>query len=234
MNDYDRVIIVEDDLDLRESLVEYLTRIGHGVVGVGNCLDFYRAFAEGPFAVAVIDVGLPDQSGFVLAEFIRKNAMTGVVLLTARDSLADRLLGYGFGADYYLTKPIDCRELAAVIANLKTRLAMAPAVSRSAEGGWRLARHSWRLLSPNGAAVPLTAKEMQFINCLAVRVGRPVRREELFSALDYRDDEYAHRAMDSLVRRLRRKIAAVSEETFPPIKTIHAVGYCFAAPLTLL
>jgi len=228
-----RVIIVEDDIDLRDSLVEFLTLDGHRVVGVGSCLEFYRAISESHYSIAVIDVGLPDQSGFVLAEYIRKNTSMGVIILTARDSVDDRLRGYDTGADQYLVKPVECRELAAVLTNLKSRLMGVHPATPSHPCIWQLDRRMWRLLTPKGDPVPLTPKEMHFITCLAEAACNPVSRGALLTALNYRDDEYARRAMDSLIRRLRRKIETVSGKP-QPVKTIHNIGYCFSAPITIL
>jgi DNA-binding response OmpR family regulator len=229
-----RVIIVEDDRDLRESLVECLSLAGLDTRGVGSCLEFYRASAEAPFAVAVVDVGLPDQSGYVLAEYIRKNTAMGVIILTARDSVEERIQGYNCGADLYMTKPADSRELTAAITNLALRLrSRAPASGRArAPEAWHLVRQSWRLATPAGATILLTAKEMAFMASLAGNAGKPVMRADLLAALGYRDDEYANRAMDSLVRRLRRKIED-GLRLPAPIKTVHAVGYCFSAPIII-
>jgi DNA-binding response OmpR family regulator len=229
-----RVIIVEDDRDLRESLVEYLTLAGHDVTGVGSGLECYRAMAENTFLMAVVDVGLPDQCGYVLAEYIRKNTAMGVIILTARDAVEDRVKGYGAGADLYLVKPIDCRELTAAISSMADRQRPEPPVPAPMprQEAWRLVTGAWQLVSPKGEAISLTAREMQFMTVLAATSGRPIRRETLLTTLGYGDDEYANRAMDSLVRRLRRKI----EESLhlpPPIKTIHAVGYCFSSPIVI-
>lgn len=229
-----RVIIVEDDLDLRESTVEYLTLAGYDVCGVGSCLEFYRALADSSFSIAVVDVGLPDQSGYVLTEYLRKNTTMGIIMLTARDAVEDRVRGYSSGADLYLVKPVDSRELAAAIASLSVRFRdRLPLPEQAAQSGtWQLVRNAWRLVPPSGAPILLTSKEMQFMECLALKAGT-VSRDTFLAALGYRDDEYASRAMDSLVRRLRRKI----EEDLrlpPPIKTVHGVGYCFTAPLVIL
>jgi DNA-binding response OmpR family regulator len=228
-----KVIVVDDDLDLRDSLVEYLNLFGHKAYGVGSCLEFYRSIAEHTFSVAVVDVGLPDQCGYVLAEYIRKNTSMGVVMLTARASLDDRLKGYSTGADQYLVKPVDCREIAAVITNLKSRIQERhSAVTSLPDSSWKLDVGSWILSPPAGNPILLTSKELRFVSCLAEAAGTPVSREVLFSALDYRNDEYASRAMDSLVRRLRRKIEMISGLS-NPVKTIHTVGYCFSARLMI-
>lgn len=230
-----RVIIVEDDRDLRETLVEYLSLKGFDACGVGSCLEFYRSLAGPPFAVAVIDLGLPDQSGFVLAEYIRRNTEMGVVIVTARDALHDRLQGYQSGADLYLAKPVDCRELSAAIRNLARRLSKRSlsAPRELPPGSWRVARESWQLVTPSGVPIRLTAREMQFITSLAGTPDQPVNRSALLALLGYPDDEYTKRAMDSLVRRLRRKIEAVSGHP-SPIKTIHGFGYSFTASVTVV
>lgn len=229
-----RVIVVEDNRDLRESTVEYLKLAGHDVTGVGSCLEFYRAIAESSYAIAVVDVGLPDQCGFLLAEYMRKNTAMGIIILTARDAVEDRVRGYDAGADLYLVKPVDCRELAAAITSLAMRLGdRPPAPARAvASDSWHLDRRTWHLVPPSGPAILLTAKEMQFVECLAAKAGKPVGRDTPLAALGYRDDEYANRALDSLVRRLRRKIEEHVRMPLP-IKTVHAVGYCFSGSIVI-
>jgi two-component system OmpR family response regulator len=229
-----RVIIVEDDRDLRESIVQYLNFTGFDAKGVSSALEFYRAVAASTFSIAVVDLGLPDQNGYVLVEYIRKNTMMGAIILTARGGVEDRVLGYDAGADLYLVKPIDCRELAAAIVNLLGRLGKRASFSAqtSVPETWQLVIPLWHLVTPAGEIIKLTAKEMQFIACLAENPGKPFRRETLLAELGYGEDEYANRAMDSLVRRLRRKVEK-SWNLPSPIKTIRSVGYCFSAHITI-
>lgn len=226
-----KVIIVEDDRDLRESIVECLDLSGLETTGVSSGLEFYQAIAETSFNITVFDVGLPDQSGYVLAEYARQKTSMGIIIMTARGEAEDRLHGYSCGADLYLVKPVDCRELAAAIRNLHARiispLKIAPPLPADV---WFLEKSTWRLVSPDKGNITLTAKEMQFISCLAAASGSTVSRESLLEKLGYGDDEYANRAMDSLVRRLRRKL----EEHTPapsPLKTVHTMGYCFTASI---
>jgi len=225
-----RVIVADDDSELQEGLVEYLHQAGFDAYGVGSGLECYRALAGIPFNVAVIDVGLPDQSGFTIAEYLREHTTMGVIIMTARDGMEDRLQGYDSGADLYLTKPVDCRELAAAIRNLAVRLAehaLSPDREPVADA-WTVAWRTWHLVTPAGLPIPLTAREMKFVSCLAEAPGQTVNRDRLLVELGYRDDEYANRAMDSLVRRLRRKIEEVSGLS-SPIMTVRSVGYCFPA-----
>lgn len=234
MNEAIRVIIVEDEPDLCDSLVEFLNISGLEASGVNSGLEFYKAVARTQFHVAVIDVGLPDEDGCALAEFVRRNFAMGIIILTARGAAEDRLRGYEAGADVYMVKPIDCRELVSAIRNLSLRLAIpdkeSPAPPDSSS--WRLNTKSWNLFSPNNANITLTAKEMQFIASLAKASGEMIRRQQLLAELGYSDDEYANRALDSLVRRLRRKIEAITG-LHPPIKTAYTGGYSFAEPIVL-
>jgi DNA-binding response OmpR family regulator len=183
--------------------------------------------------VALVDIGLPDQSGYVLAEYIRANTDMAVIILTARATVDDRVKGYDSGADLYLVKPVDCRELASAVISLAQRQqtrtephqSLPPAVEN-----WMLCMGTWSLTAPDGSGITLTAKEMQFLELLAATPGRSVMRDTLLTKLYLRHDEYTSRSLDSLVRRLRAKITSVTGEP-APIKTAHAVGYCFSAVL---
>jgi two-component system, OmpR family, response regulator len=227
-----RVLVVEDNHDLRESVVEGLNLAGLAAIGVGSASECYQALAGGQLNVALVDIGLPDQSGYVLANYIRANSSLAVIILTARDAVDDRVRGYDAGADLYLVKPVDCRELAAAVTSLAQRqlVRAEPKPPPAAAGFWSLHLGSWRLAAPNGGTSELTAKEMQFLELLAATPGQPVLRETLLTRLYPRHDEYTSRSLDSLVRRLRSKIAADTGIEVP-IKTAHAVGYCFSATL---
>jgi len=231
MSEKTRVILVEDDGDLRDSLIEYLILAGYQVEGVGSGLEFYHHLALQPFDIAVVDLRLPDQDGVVLVEYARKNSEMGLIILTARDAVEDRVNGYEAGADIYLVKPVDGRELAAAIASLATRRresSIGP--GSTAPLCWQLDLGGWTLTSPTGACTSLTGKELQFMEQLADCPGRPVARDTILMNLYASDDEAASRALESLVRRLRAKIAGTAG-TVSPIKTFHAVGYSFAAEL---
>lgn len=233
-----RVILVEDDIDLRDSISEYLTLSGMEVTGVGSCLDCYNALKHADFQVAVVDVSLPDQSGFVLAEYLRANTNLRIIILTARKSLEDRVQGYSSGSDIYLVKPVDTRELLAAIKSLAGRQrhylrGEGPQHLPAKTGTWQLHKGAWTLTTPEGTKMELTSKEFRFLEALIEIPERPVGRDRLISLLGYSDDEYANRAMDSLIRRLRRKIEERTENP-APIKTVHSIGYCFTASAVIL
>lgn len=224
-----RVLLVEDDADLRSSLTSYLSMAGLTVTGVGSCRECYAALPGAGFQVAVVDVALPDQSGLVLTEYLRANTDLKIILLTARERLEDRLSGYAAGAHNYFVKPVDARELLAAIISLAS--AETAVRERDLPYGpeWRLRRASWHLVPPGGEAIQLTALEQQLLELLVASPGRIVARDTLLTGLYQRSDEHSGRALDSLVRRLRNKIAAAGHTS--PIKTAHAVGFCFAEPI---
>lgn len=227
------VIVVEDDDDLRESVAELLTHSGFRVTAVADGRSFYRALDTGRYAAAVIDVGLPDQSGLVLAAYLRDNTSTGIILLTARDSEEDQVKGYETGADLYLCKPVAGRVLVSAIRRLTERLRPDRNVAAPSSPGWTLQRERWLLTRPDGRELSLTAPEISFLECLAASEGREAGRDRLTSRLYQRDDEYSGRALDALVRRLRKKMDCVPEKS-NPIKSVYGVGFCFAEPLAVV
>lgn len=227
--DYSRsIILVEDEPDIRANLADYLTRVGFDVTAVDNGLKFYHALAERPFAVAVIDLGLPDMDGMQLVEYLRNNSAMRCIILTARTSVDDRVSGYESGADLYLCKPVEGRELAAALNRIMQRNSLNQAYSANQ---WRLRRHQSALLTSSLSVISLTAKEIDFVCCLAAAAGETVPRTVLLETLGYQNDDFSNRALESLIRRLRRKIEAACGSS--PILTRHAVGYSFAAPLVV-
>jgi len=223
------VILLEDDIDLRDSLVEMLELSGFYTDGQNSAQDFYQALNTVRYDVAIIDLGLPDQSGFKVVEFLREKTNMGIIILTARTSLNDRILGYECGADYFFSKPVDNLELIAAIRNLQKRLVGALPNIEEALECWRLNKSSWRLASPDGRDVELTSKELQFLDILMQQANENVTRQYAMKILGYAEDTYGSRSLDSLVKRLRKKVESALDLELP-IRTIHAVGFCFSAP----
>ena len=228
-----RVIIVEDDEDLRESLMVLLSLNGFSVAGCGSCREFYRTLDTQEFDIALIDIGLPDQSGMVLAEYLRDNMAMGIIILTARDSGEDTLAGYDAGADVYLTKPADGRLLVSAITNLAKR--MKPRSGKQAlahQPAWILDQIQRELLTPSGERIDLTGKEYRFLFNLAQSNGTPLSRADIMLTLYNYTDEYSGKALEALIYRLRCKVAATVDLPLP-LKSIHSGGYCFTAPFLL-
>ena len=224
MSEETTVILVEDDALLRGGLADFLTLSGYSVTAVGDGLSFYRLVAERPFSVAVIDLGLPDQAGEVLVDFTRRNTSSAIIVITARDTLDTRVACYRTGADLFLGKPVEGRELAAAIESLAARRAGAPLSAVPVATGilpptgeeWTLLSGQGALLDPGGKRVEITPKEFQFLELLVSHAGGTAPRDELLESLYGRGDESAQRALETLVRRTRQAIAGATG-ALPPI-----------------
>ena len=227
-----RIILVEDDTDLRESLQEALAIYGYPVTGVGTGLAFYRELGRNEFDVAIIDLGLPDLDDYELVEFVRRNSAAGVIVVTARGEVAERVKGYVSGADLYLTKPVDASELAAAIAGIAARrLASAPPGKID---GWRLTPDSGRLIAPDGSECQLSQREFRLLGALAAGSGLPVSRDLLFQQVYGRIDAVAGSStLDSLVSRLRSRYRELSGGQLP-LQTVAGSGYRFVGLLSVI
>ncbi len=238
-----RIIMVEDDADFRESLIKYLKLHGYDITGVGSAMEFYQHLATEQYALAIIDIGLPDQNGLVLTEYLKSNTDTRIIILTARANIEDKLAGYDSGADIYLLKNVDFREIMASIASVLRRFEVGTGrVQQQSEAvmlakeekprQWQLVRGEWLLLTPEGQKIRLTAKEFDFLMFLVSFHQQVVARDEILKALDYPDGETRGGALEALVHRLRRKTAI--GDSYSPIKTTHGIGYCFTAALIVV
>lgn len=238
-----RIIIVEDDADFRESLIKYLKLNGYDITGVGSAMEFYQHLATQQYALAIIDLGLPDQNGLVLTEYLKINTDIRIIILTARANLEDKIAGYDSGADIYLLKNVDFREIMASIASVLRRFDVDfPNAQKYSEADlvakeqkprqWKLVRGEWLLLTPDGQKIRLTSKEFDFLMVLSSSQQQVIARDEILKALDYPDNELRGGALEALVHRLRRKTAICNDDS--PIKTTHGVGYCFTADILVV
>jgi len=234
MAEIGKILLVEDDTDLRESLHEYLHLSGFHVCSVGSGMEFYPQLNSGQFAVAIIDIGLPDQSGYVLAEYCRTNTNLRIIIITANDTPDARLESYKAGGDLFFSKPLDTEELAAAIKNLVTRKAQSNTSPSTVEdtSQWRLDKSKWILISPDGDSIKLTAKELIIVETMGASAGTPIERKTLLQKLYPRVDSYTSRSLDTLMRRLRSKCFEQTQKTLP-IQTVHGTGFCFSAGLKL-
>ena len=235
-----RIAVVEDDADLRDTMLEYLKAQGYPAWGASSAEDFYRRFAADVADVVVLDIGLPGENGIGVARHLRGLPDLTVIIVSARDALDDRLAGFSAGADRYLVKPVDLAELAANIEAVGRRPAR-PAHSsatgqiqeeRPTAGLWRLAKHDWRLTGPDGKAFDLTAREFLLLKCLFEANGEIVSRrtiaDQIIGPRIFNSDE----RLDVMLARLRKKCMTSLGQSLP-IKTVHQAGYAFTAPAVL-
>lgn len=232
-----RIAVVEDETHLRGDLVEYLSACGHEVTGCadGSALD--ALLAHQGIDILILDVNLPGEGGFSIANRLRVQSDIGIIMLTARGLNVDRVVGLEVGADVYLVKPVELRELEAQVRSLSRRLrlgatpppdaASAPVVSSAR---WTFDQLTWTLIAPDGRAVKLTGNERVFVTLLVAEPGEPVSRDTIFRALGKRGWDPADRSVDSMVRRLRAKGTEMLGQPLP-IESVHGIGYAFAGPI---
>lgn len=231
-----RIAIVEDEVALREDIALYLRSVGHDVCPLG-CGEELDALPLDGLDIVVLDVNLPDESGFAIAARLRRSSNVGIIMLTARRLEDDRLTGLEAGADIYLSKPVSLRELAAHVRALDRRLTRETPVAEpeavAEVAAWTLDQTAWRLDTPGGAGVQLSNLEMRFLVCLAGRPDAPVDRGFLSLAVYGTPLDHESRALDALVRRLKTKVERTTGAALP-VQALYASGYRFSAPLRLV
>lgn len=222
------VAVVEDDADLRASVVEYLRLLGYDCWGADSVEAYEGQATAQAVDVVVVDVELPGETGFILARRLqqRTDRRVGVVMLTGRGGLDDRVTGLESGADVYLVKPVDLRELAANIDAVSRRI-----LKQESTGTWRLERAQWRWIAPNGACATLTSKEYQFVAMLTEAAGATIAREELLARIWGKATLAGDNRLDVLAYRLRRKCEPLFGGEIP-IKAVHGAGYQLTLPGT--
>lgn len=238
-----RVAVVEDDRDLRESTVEYLSAHGYAAWGADSASAFMQTLSRHSADVVLLDLGLPDEDGLVLARRLSTMREITVIIVSARDALDDRVRGLGAGADRYLVKPVDMRELIANLEAVHRRrhaslagidpsdvdarpvLTMAPA---SPEQPWRLVRETWSLIDPGEHSMQLTATQFRLLSLLLEHPGDTVPRKTVADALLGKHAVNANERLDVMLARLRRKCAEALGRPLP-LKTIPQQGYAFTA-----
>lgn len=209
------IALIEDEPSLREELAAFLSGRGHSVLHARCLADFWPIMTQ--TSIAIIDVMLPDGEGYEAAQKLRQhNNKAGIVMLTARGALQDKLQGYDCGADHYLVKPFRLLELGAIIDALKRRVC----------SGWRLDLQEWRLISPAGDEVVLGEMEMKLLELLADSSGAIVTRRTLVEALGMNWADYDLRRLDTHICRFRQRWQSLSDETLP-LKTVRGKGYSF-------
>lgn len=221
-----RLILLEDEVVLRDELVEFLSGLGHAVDAVTDLAQFHRVYDQHHHRIAIVDLGLPDGDGLALIRDLRsqKNPV-GIVVLTARGSSRDRVIGLGDGADYYLSKTADLDELAATLAALSRRLGE-PAPEPTAT--WMLELGPRRLLPPAGAAIALSQQDVTVLRALMEKPGEIISRQRIVEALGGDYLRYDQRRLDTQMRRLRRKVETATGESLP-VTTARNAGYQFYA-----
>ena len=219
------VAVVEDHDDLRELTVNALAQQGHRVVGLSCAEEVAERLQGQPIDVFVLDLNLPGEDGLSLAQRLRQaQPDVGLVMLSARTSLDERLQGYEGGADVYLCKPIEVAELCAAVAAVG-RKRLAPVGGGSVETpAWSLDLKQMRLSGPNNAAVRMTHGDATLLQALITAPGRRLQFWQMGEALEGRADALSKSNIEVRVARLRKKIAQVDGPS-NAIQALRGEGY---------
>ena len=231
--DSTHVLIVEDDAVARTKLAGYLETAGHRVSEAIDGRGLRQVMLSDPVDLVLLDINLPGEDGLDLTRFIRANSDVGIILVTGRTDDVDRIVGLEIGADDYITKPFNPRELLARVKTLLRRTTVrAPSAFESkAFAGWRFDTRSRRLVSPAGNKVALTRAEFELLNALIAHPGTVLTRERLLGCITHRSWDPGDRTVDVLVRRLRQKLE-IDPQSPELIITVHGEGYMFAAEVS--
>ncbi len=227
------ILLIDDDRETRDLLVQFLERHGLRVTGARDGREARRAWPAGAYHLVILDLMLPGEGGLDLARWLRGMSDVPIVMLTAMGEETDRIIGLELGADDYVPKPFNPRELLARIrAVLRRTEARGPRASAAQRpfrfAGWTLEPARRRLLNPAGAEVALTGGEFDMLAALAGRANQVLTRDMLMDLLRGRQAGPFDRAIDVAVSRLRRKLGSGEADT-GLIKTVRGGGYVLAA-----
>ena len=221
-----RVLIVDDDKRLNTLLTEYLGRFGYSVQTVDHPHAALRLLQAGRPDLVVLDIMLPDMDGLAVCRKVRETSRVPIIMLTARGDVADRIVGLELGADDYLSKPFEPRELVARIEAVLRRVG--PRDEEVVRAGPLEMNWTTRTTTMNGRAVELTTAEFELLGLLIRNPGRVMTRDRIMEAMRGIDTDAFDRSVDVLVSRLRQKLGDDPKRaTF--IRTVRGVGYSFGA-----
>jgi DNA-binding response OmpR family regulator len=229
------IIVVDDEPEICELLADYLGHAGFRVSTAGDGAAMRGLLEEQAADLVILDINMPGEDGLSLARYLRANTKIGIIMLTAAGEVVDRIVGLEMGADDYLPKPVDMRELLARVRAVLRRVQRAPEPAGGAQapdarkihfGACQLDLDAHKLYDAAGEEVPITSMEFDLLKAFAEHPNRVLSRDQLLDLAHNRDWEPFDRSIDIRIARLRRKV-----ETDPSkpqvIKTVRGAGYIF-------
>ncbi len=241
MGSTDHILVVDDDREIRRLLGDYLARNGYRVSSAADGNEMRRVLAHSTPDLVVLDVMLPGTDGLELCRELRSQNTTPVIMLTARDEEMDRVVGLEMGADDYLAKPFNPRELLARIKSVLRRTrALPPNLRQNSQGavryrfsGWTLDTASHQLTAPDGVLVALSGAEYRLLLTFVEHAGAVLSRDQLLDLTRGREAAPFDRSIDVQVSRLRQKLR---DDARQPriICTLRSEGYVLASEVETL
>ena len=226
-----RLLLVDDEAALREPLAEYLARQGFSVVQATSAAEARSRLRDGQVDLVLLDIMMPGEDGLSLCRHLAETQAVPVILLTARGEATDRIVGLEIGADDYVVKPFEPRELVARIRSVLRRSARGAVPAEADEllefDGWRLDPVKRRLIDPEGALVAISSVEFRLLMAFLENPRCVLDRDRLLDMVQGREAHLFDRAVDNQVSRLRRKVEVDSRNP-QLIQTVWGGGYMLA------
>ncbi len=226
----DRILVVDDDPDVRELFNNYLGASGFAITEAADAATLRQLMKDETFDLILLDQRLPDDDGLTLAREMRAASEVGIIIITGYGQAVDRIVGLEVGADDYISKPVDLRELLARIRSVLRRRGSSKRDTAMPMqfDGWTISPSARQLLNPQGEAIELTSGEFDLLLAFVRNPNRVLTRDELMNLLHNREAGPFDRAIDVQVGRLRRKIENTPSRP-ELIKSVRGAGYLFAA-----
>jgi two-component system OmpR family response regulator len=229
-----RLLVVDDDRALARTIENYLEDAGFEVDLAADATSARKQLAQHSYDMAIIDLGLPGEDGLSLTRSLREQGELGLLILTGRQDATDRIVGLEIGADDYVMKPVELRELLARVRSILRRSVRNGGARRGPTdkllrfGDWTADLASRTLLRGDGERVELTTSEFELLVAFLTHPQRVLTRDQILDLTRGREAGPFDRSVDVMVGRLRKKIE-VDPENPSLIKTMHGVGYLFVA-----
>jgi len=231
-NDNGHILVVDDQREICDLVQEYLVSEGYRVSTAHDGAEMRRVMGHGPVDLVILDLMLPGEDGLTLARSLRDESNVGIIILTGRGEIVDRIIGLEMGADDYLPKPFHLRELLARVKSVLRRASSRTAErqvtprSRTRFAGWELDLSSRELFSPSGGEVRLTTGEFDLLSAFVNNANQVLSRDRLLDLARNREAGPFDRTIDVQVGRLRRKLEDDPQRP-TMIKTVRGSGYIF-------
>jgi DNA-binding response OmpR family regulator len=236
-----RIVVVEDEPDLRDAVAEYLTANGFEVMTAADAAEMRSLAAEWSFHLAILDIAMPGEDGLSLGRWLRSKMPVGLIFATAAGTAIDRIVGLELGGDDYIVKPYELRELLARVRSVLRRVPVTaeaqatPSAASEANrriftfGEYQADLDGRMITGPGGAVIEMAKSEFDILEVFLTRSNRLLTRTALCEAVGFSEDPESSRAVDIRVMRLRKKI---EDDPANPrfLRTVRGEGYIFALP----
>ena len=220
-----KILVLEDEPSLLEAYISFLNLEGFVADGLGSLNAAQNWILTHDFDILILDLGFADGDGLDWLNQQPNLASKGLMIVSARDGIKDKIKGIQAGADVYLTKPVPLEIIAASAHNLFKRLSKPPMSQ------WKINAINWMLKAPDNQEIKLTHSEMLLMVCFTEHQGQIVTKDILIASLGHSPEYYDSRRLEIMIRRLRAKVRTQLGFELP-FETVHGKGFAFSAPIS--